>query len=49
MSRPDHSVTILVNVIMTIWLLHQHSDLLIDQDITIQKEVLHLHADFKRG
>ena len=44
-----HFVTILVNDIMTIWLPHQHSDLLIDQHVTIQKEVLHLHADFKRG
>ena len=49
MSHPDLSVTILVNVIVTIWPPHQHSDLLIDQNFTIQKQVLHLHANLKRG
>ena len=49
MSRPDHSITILVNGIVTISIPHQHSDLLIDQNVTIQKEVLNLHANLKRG
>lgn len=38
MSWPDHSVTILVNEIVTIWLSHQHSDLLINQDVTIKNK-----------
>ena len=49
MSWPNHSVTILVNGIVTIWLPHQQSDLRIDQNVRIQKEVLHLHANIKRG
>ena len=48
MSQPDHFVTILVNDIVTIWLPHQHNDLLIDQDVTIQNELLHLHENIKR-
>ena len=49
MSQPDHSVTIIVNGIVTIWLPHQKNDLLIDQNVTIQKKVLHLHAKLKTG
>ena len=46
MSQPDHSVTILVNGTVTIWLSHQHSDLLINQDVMIQKGSTALACNF---
>ena len=48
MSWPDHSVTILVNGIVTIWLSHQHSDLLINQNAYVSKRSNILTCKFSR-
>ena len=51
MSLPDHSVTIPVNGIVTIWLPHQHSGIFIKQSEipTFQKEKYYVYVQiFKR-